>query len=63
MPVLGTAHERGIGLCHVEQLKPGSDSMKLTPVEFHPHYSLNPIIRHRTRVDWRSVTPNHKEAA
>lgn len=62
-PILGTAHVRGVGLCHVRQLKPGSPSMELTPVDYHPTYSNSPLIRHRSLVEWRTVNPNVKEAA
>lgn len=61
-PILGTAYEPGLGLCEVRQLRPGSASMVLTPIEYHPHYTDNPRIRHRNSVDWRSVNPQHKEA-
>lgn len=60
---LGTAYEPGIGMCNVEQLKPGSAMMRLIPIEYHDHYSNNPLLRHRTRVQFRTVNPHHKEAA
>lgn len=60
---LGTAYTREAGMCYVEQLRPGSAMMRLIPVEYHEHYSNNPLTVHRTRVDWRTINPSHKEAA
>lgn len=53
---LGTAHQPGVGLCHVEQLRPGSATMRLIPVEWHDHYSNNPLILPRSRVNFRRRT-------
>lgn len=61
-PVLGTAYTREAGLCHVRQLKPGSATMVLEPVDYHDHYTDKPLLRHRSNVDWRSVS-THKESA
>lgn len=61
-PVLGTAYERGIGLCYVEQLRPGSATMRLTPVSYHPHYSNYPLIRHRDLIAWRPTNEGVKAA-
>lgn len=51
---LGTCFEPGIGMCNVEQLKPGSAMMRLIPIEYHDHYSNSPLIRYRDRLQWRS---------
>ena len=61
--ILGTAYERGVGLCYVTHVRPGSAHFFLTPIDFHPTYTNSPLMRHRTRVEWRSVNPAHKEAA
>lgn len=55
-PILGTAFTREAGLCHVRQLKPGSPTMVLEPIEYHSFYSNSPQMRHRSKVEWRSVT-------
>ena len=60
---LGTAYQPGVGLCHVEQLRPGSAMMRLIPVEYHSFYSNNPLLRHRSRVQFRTVNPAYKEAS
>jgi hypothetical protein len=61
--ILGTAYVHGVGLCNVSQVKPGSSHFFLTPVEYHPTYTNSPLMRHRTRIDWRTVNPAYKEAS
>lgn len=53
---LGTAYQPGVGLCRVEQLRPGSALMRLIPVEYHHHYSNYPLIKNRSRVQFRRST-------
>jgi hypothetical protein len=61
--VLGTAYEPGVGLCYVSHSKPGSAYFFLTPVQYHPTYTNSPLMRHRSRVQFRTINPAHKEAS
>ncbi len=61
--ILGTAYAAGVGLCYVTAHRAGSAYFLLTPVSYHPTYTNSPLMRHRSRVDWRSVNPAHKEAS
>lgn len=46
-PVVGTAYEPGIGLCHVEPLAPGVFML----IPHNP--AKTSIIRRRERIKWR----------